>query len=98
MVSKNDIGTVFEVIIKDGTAIVDISGATTKQIIFKKANGETVTKTATFKTDGTDGKIQYTTVTNDLDVEGTWEIQAFVILASGEWMSDVSRFVVNRNL
>jgi len=93
-----DIGTVFKGTVMDDTVAVDISGATTKQIILKKPSGEKLTKTAIFVTDGSDGQIAYTTISGDLDEPGGWEIQAKVILASGTWYSDVGNFDVHPNL
>ena len=56
-----DIGTVFTLTIKDGSSVIDLSGATTKQIILRKPDRVTSsTKTASFVTDGSDGKIKYT--------------------------------------
>ena len=77
----NDIGTVIRVrIIDEATdAALDVSGATTKQIIFKKPDNVSVTKTAVFTTNGSDGYIQYVTVANDLDVDGTWKVQGKAI-------------------
>ena len=57
-----DIGTVFEVTVKDGEDVVDVSSATTRQLIFKSKDGAVLTKTAVLVTDGTDGKIKYTTI------------------------------------
>jgi hypothetical protein len=96
-VHVGDVGTTFILTVTDGTA-VDVSGATTKQILFGKPNGSTVTKTAAFTTDGTDGKVQYSTVANDLDMAGVWNIQAYVVLAAGSWHSDVTSFVVYPNV
>jgi hypothetical protein len=93
-----DIGTVFEVELKDCLTIVNISSATVKQIIFQKPTGEVLTKTAIFSTDGTDGKLRYITVANDLDLAGTWKIQAKVVLPSGTWSSNVDKFKVYSNL
>ena len=94
----NDIGTIFEVTVQDDGVVVDISGATTKEIIFKKSRGEVVTKPAVFTTDGVDGKMRYVAVAGDLDERGQWELQAHVVLASGEWRSDVDVFTVFPNL
>ena len=38
-IHKNDVGTVFELTIKDGQATVDVSTTTAKQIIFRKPDG-----------------------------------------------------------
>ena len=70
----NDIGTIFEVTVQDDGVIVDISGATTKEIIFKKSRGEVLTKAAVFSTDGVDGKMRYVAVAGDLDERGQWEL------------------------
>jgi len=91
-----DIGTVYRATIKDqDNAIVDVSGAMTKEIIFLTPAGILKTKSATFTTDGTDGKIEYKTVSGDIDVEGTWEWQPHVIITAGnEWYGDAIEFVV----
>ena len=94
----DDIGTRFEVTIKDDGVVVDISSATTKEIIFKKPDGNTLTKNADFVNDGTDGKIDYSTVSGDLNLVGIWNIQAKVVLAGGTWSSEVQEFQVFENL
>jgi hypothetical protein len=60
-VHVGDVGTVFRLTLSDGSTIVDASGATTKEILFRKPSGAVVTKSAAFTTDGTDGKIEYVT-------------------------------------
>jgi hypothetical protein len=88
-----DIGTVFEIDVGE-----DISTATTKQIYFKKPNGATLTKTATFTTDGTDGKIEYTTVADDIDVAGTWQIQGRLVFGSNEFATAIGSFTAEARL
>jgi hypothetical protein len=93
-----DIGTVFEITLKDCDTPVNVSTATTKQIIFQKPDKTNLTKTATFSTDGSDGKIRYVTVASDLSVKGTWKIQAKVVMPSGTWSSNIETFKVYENL
>lgn len=94
-----DIGTVFRLTVKDqDEVVVDVSTASTKQIIFTDPSGTTTAKTATFTTDGTDGKIQYQTVANDLDEAGQWQIQGYVVISSGSWKTNILRFDVLANL
>jgi hypothetical protein len=93
-----DIGTVFEITITDCTAAVDISTATDMSIVFRKPDGAIVEKTAEFLTDGTDGKLAYTTVDGDIDQKGTWKIQAKVVMPSGAWSSNIDSFKVYENL
>lgn len=96
----NDIGTILEVTIRDCDDILDISGAITKQIILRKAIKPytVVTKSAAFKTDGTDGILTYTTIDGDLDEIGNWKLQAVVELPTGKWSSDITGFKVYDNL
>ena len=95
-----DIGTVIEVAIVDQAGVaVDISLATTKEIILKKPAGTTDTKTAAFSGDGTDGKMRFvTTLAGDLDTDGDWFVQGHVVIPAGTWHSDVGTFPVLPNL
>lgn len=94
-----DIGTKFLVTIKEGTSVVDISSATTKEIIFLKPEAASGTvEVAEFETDGTDGKIYYLSGTSFLDTAGEWTIQAHVAIGTDEWRSSFGTFVVYDNL
>jgi len=93
-----DIGTVFTVTLKEDDTAVNVSTATTKQILFQDPSQSVTAKTAEFTTDGSDGKIYYTTVADDLDEAGTWQIQAKVIMPTGTWRSNTEEFKVYPNL
>jgi hypothetical protein len=93
-----DVGTIFEGTFYDGGVIVDISAATTKEILFRKPDGTVVTKTGTFSTDGTDGKLRYTTIAGDLDQAGDWRVQGYIVTPTGSWKSSVETFTVLANL
>lgn len=97
-----DVGTIFNLTIKDrqknGTkTTLDVSGTTT-QIVLKIPGGSKLVKSASFVTDGTDGQIQYTTVSGDITVPGNWKIQAIVTSGTNVWNSEIKSFKVNRNL
>jgi len=95
----DDIGTLFEITIYDqDDAILDVSGATTKQIIFKKPSGGRLEKDAAFSTDGTDGKIRCVSVSGDLSKAGFWQSQGYVVLPDGEWRTTIDTFEVHANL
>ncbi len=94
-IHQGDIGTIFRITVYDGSSTVDVSGATSKEILFLKPDATTLTKTAAFYTDGTDGIIQYTTITGDLDTVGGWQLQAKVTLPTGTWTSCKQKFKVN---
>jgi len=95
-------GLSFRATIKDaaGTA-VDISSATTRQLIFRKSDSSTnTTVTASLVTDGTDGKMEYvTSATSFLSVGGIWRVQGYVVLSSGdEFKTNIHTFRVEDNL
>lgn len=99
----NDIGTIFRVTVYDttstgGTEIANISAATTKTFTFKNPNGQTFTRNATFTTDGVDGQVEYATVDGDLNIAGTWGIQAYIATPSGSHRTNVGTFRVFENL
>ena len=84
--------------IYEDDAILDISTSTAKSIIIRKPNGEILTVTATFLTDGSDGKIYYDTVSGDLDQSGMYKIQGSLLINSGIYKSSVKMFRVECNL
>jgi hypothetical protein len=94
----NDIGTVFTITVKDGSSVVDISSASTKQVIIKKPGGTKLTKDSAFVTDGTDGQMKYTIVSGDLDETGTYKLQGYLIISDGTFYTDITSFKVYRNL
>lgn len=97
---ENDVGTIFKVKIVDCDTgdVIDISAATTLQITFKKPDKKTVTKTAAFSTDGSDGYLQYVVVDGDIDMVGIWNLQAYVAGVGFKNNSTVGTFVVDDNL
>lgn len=97
-IHKGDIGTILEVTIKDGPLVVDISTATTKNILLKPPTGALMTKAGVFVTDGTDGKIKHTTISGDLSVVGVWQVQGHAVTPDGDWHSDIKKFSVHDNL
>lgn len=94
----NDIGTTLRFTIKDGPDVVNISAATTKQLIFTKPNGVVLTKDATFLTDGSDGILYYTAIAGDLDTCGIWQAQAYLVFPSSSYKTSIIKFTVHRNL
>ena len=94
-----DVGTKLTVVITDAGTPVDISTASTKNILLLKPDGKTLlTKAGTFTTDGTNGSMYYIVVTGDLDTPGEWQIQALVIIGATTFHSDVQTFTVYPNI
>ncbi len=93
------IGTKIRLTLRDQDGnVVDLSGATTKRLDFQKPDRTSVSKTAAFHTDGTDGKIQYSTESGFLDLPGDWKVQAYVVITAGTFPSSVASFKVKPNV
>lgn len=102
-VQKNDVGRVLVVEFLDESGnVIDISSATTKQIVFRKPGGALLTKSGTFHTDGTDGLLNYTTAkpggVYDMDTIGRWQIQGYVVIGTNELRTNIGFFEVAGNL
>jgi hypothetical protein len=95
-----DIGVNFNITVMNGAVPLDVSNADNIYIIFQKPdmNAASVIKTASLVTNGTDGKIKYTTVSGDLDQIGTWQIQARVNFGISVFSTDIQKFKVYRNI
>ena len=61
----------------------DVSAATTLTFLIKKPDEVVISVTASFNTDGTDGKLIYAFVTGDLPLEGLYEVQ--IALVTPTW-------------
>ena len=98
-VHNADLGTIFRLTITDtaGTAI-DVSTAAVKYIYFQDPTGAKVQKTAAFTTNGSDGKIQYTTIAGDIDEVGTWMVQGYVETSLGKFWTEKDSFKVYSTL
>ena len=93
-----DEGTVIRVTVTEGGAAFDCSTATVKVLRFRKPDGSVASVTASFYTNGTDGIVQYTTTTGDLDQVGKWTGQVYLELPSGKWHTDTFTVTVGEAL
>jgi len=100
IIHVGDVGTVFTLTITEtnGTTAVDISTATVKTFYFMKPDGTKVNKTASFTTNGTDGKLTYTTAAADISMAGTWQVQAYVEIGTSKYYSSKTTFAVHSNI
>ncbi len=108
-IHKEDVGTKFIVTILKGGVALDLKAiddgageVTTKQIKLKSPDGTVAAHTATYYTDGSDGKIYFTTSADHLYVAGRWEIQGFIVVTggddAGQWHTDKVEFMVLDNV
>ena len=74
---------------------IDVSTATVRNIIVRKHNGTKVTWGAV--ADGTTA-IKYVTSAGDLDVPGTWKLQAYVEMPGWKGLGEVATLTVSNPL
>lgn len=64
--------------------VVDVSTATLIAFKFDKPQDSTVLETTgSFYTDGSDGKVYYTTQTGEMDQVGIWKYQVYITMGGG---------------
>ena len=95
----DDVGTVFEVTLKqDLSTVLPLDTATTIQAWLRDPDLVTTVKDVTLVTDGSDGLVRYTSAAGDLHTAGIWSLQFYVVFPSGTWHSDIWKFNVHGNL
>jgi len=92
---RGTIGVVFTFTVKREAVPLDISAATTKRLLFKQPNGPSLTKEASFATDGLDGKLTYTTLSGDLSEAGRWFVAAYVEMPGWTGQTTAAPFTVS---
>jgi hypothetical protein len=99
-VHVDDYGTIFRFTIYNRGRVVDFSNpeATTKDFIFTDPDGVSTTKAGTFYTDGSDGIVQYVTISGLINKVGDWQVQVHIESTDGSWKTDIHDFTVYSNL
>lgn len=97
-IHENDIGTIFQLEVQEDGVAVDISAAISIAMYLRPPSLITKTVVGVFVTDGTDGLIKYTTIANDLNEVGPWDIQGKVELPAWHGYTSSVAFIVNPNI
>lgn len=84
-----DSGTILQKTITDNGVIVDVSGASTMNLIIIDSAGVCTTLAGAFDTDGTDGVINFTVTAGTWTQKGLATEQVQLVLPSGSWSSDI---------
>lgn len=94
-----DYGGVLRITVKEDGAVKDISGFTTaKQFrLIRPDKVELPLVTASFTSDGTDGKLQYTFPSGTLSKKGPWRVQVLLTSGSQFVQSKIGSFPVEGN-
>ncbi len=84
-----DVGVQIAVTLFDAStnAAKDISAATTTEFKLRKPDATVVTWSASFATDGTDGRLAYVTITGDLDQAGVWLLETRIVAGTQDYRS-----------
>lgn len=85
-------------ILKGDLTPYSLQGAQTVEFHFQKPDGSLFVKPGVLDTDGSDGKLHYTTVVGDLDQPGFWRYQVYIEKGSVYKYSDIGKFRVFPNL
>lgn len=88
-------------ILDDDDAVEDISAATGLKLHFKgPSDSAAVEVSATFHTDGTDGKLKYVKAADDNvnDEKGKWLVQPEFVLGTFDGRTGVTEYYVDKNL
>ena len=82
-----DEGTVLRFTIKEGSAALDVSSATVLTLKLKRKDKTIQEHDMVFTTDGTDGKVEYVTLTGDIPAgnKGKWQAQVYLEMPGGKW-------------
>lgn len=95
----DDENTTLEVeLLENCTAPLPIDQATVKNIIIARPDSTTITRAASFTTDGTDGKMFILSLAGDFTMSGTYYIQGYIESPGWNGHSDISEFEVFDNL
>ena len=100
VIHVGDIGTIFQVtVLNYAGGALSLVGATSTVFLLQHSSGTTISRVATFITDGSDGGLQWaTTLATDLAQAGVWQIQAVVHIPGGTFSSTTGGFTVLANL
>lgn len=94
-----DYGTVLKINVVDSAGnSQSISDATDILFLLEKPNESIISRSGILTTDGSDGLIQYTVASGDLDMAGIWSIQGRVFTPGGSYSTSISEFRVDKNL
>ena len=99
-VIEAEFGNTIVLTVKEDDVAVDISSYTTRTVEFRKpaSNDLSLTVTATFTTDGTNGQLDLTFADNDIDEEGLWKGQVVLLKTGVEARSEIFHMPVGEQI
>jgi hypothetical protein len=87
--------TITEVNGAGATVPVDISLASTLNVLLRKPDGSTLIEDAALASGGTDGILQFIDTIGIIDQPGRWLYEAYVELSDGKWYTESASFMAD---
>lgn len=103
-IHKADVGTIFTITCLEGSEVLDVSDATSREVYFQKPNNGAVIGPFEMEVPngGEDGICTYTFEAGQLDTVGEWAFQVHLEFPEGEFWSDwhdrAGKFTVYGNM
>lgn len=96
----NDHGSILLITVNRDGVVRDLSTALSVTLTLTKPDdaAASLTRTPTFVTDGSDGRVRYVFQNGELDTTGRWQFQVNVVFPDGAWSSNIGSFSVLSNL
>lgn len=94
MILNGDFGTILQTTVEEDNASVDVSGASEVKFSAHPPGGTVKSFTAGFTSDGTDGKVRYTTLDGDINVPGTWRIQVLITFSATKILRSIPDTII----
>ncbi len=106
VVHKNDFGYHIDILVQEynwdteAWEPKDISGFSSLTYVIEKPDGTSTTVTPSFRSDGTDGFLRFTTDSNTIifDQKGSYQIQALLVGGSQQFHSTIYRVDIENPL
>lgn len=99
IIRKGDVGTILRWTVAESIPI-DVSKASVKQVKIMRPDNSHLTKDLVFSTspmdtnDGTDGRVEYKTISDDINQKGTYRWQLFLVFLDWSGHSWMGTFTV----
>lgn len=99
-IQVNDVGLAIQVTVTQGDNVtpIDLSTASPITIYISRPDNTLISGAASFVTNGKDGKVQYVTQANDLNIQGIYKIQVKYVISGLTKHTVKGEFVVEPNL
>lgn len=93
-----DTGTILRITVRDGSDPLDLSAATSLNLVVRDAAQHVETLTGALVTDGSDGVVDFTTTSTTWTYQGVAQEQVQLVFPSGSWSAAIIERQIGRRL